>query len=129
MNMASKKPGSQKPIPEEKIQYNQNSVVSSGKGIGISSFKPLSVQNFRPANVHTSAFAPTYPVESNVIISGYRPSIKTLATETQVSNQPIFHGYNAKSSSYQPYQPLPPLSTYPNTVTNIPNFGKPSYIV
>jgi hypothetical protein len=68
-------------------------------------------------------------VESNFVLPEYRPSIKTLAPEVQVSNQPIFHGFGIGSSSYQPYQPLATLSTFPTQVTNIPNFGKPSYIV
>lgn len=59
----------------------------------------------------------------------YRPPVKTLTTEHPNPNTTIFNGFNSSSSVYQNYQPLAPLTTFPNTANNIPNFGKPSYIL
>jgi hypothetical protein len=66
----------------------------------------------------------------------YRPPAKILTTEHPNPNTTIFNnGFNSSSSVYQnykplaPLQPLAPLTTFPNTANNIPNFGKPSYIL
>ena len=124
ISQPSKNPLSQKPNPGLNTAYPVSNV--SNRGIGLSSSKPVSVQKFAPAQIQTSTFVPSFPVESKIVSTEYRPSIKTqLETSSHLTN---FKTSLPPYKVYENIQPSWPSTNLPLTSTNVPNFAKTAFI-